>query len=167
MGFIRGIERDQMTLMPEVLDEYISVDNPVRFLDAFVDQLDLDGLGFGHASVADVGRPPYDPGDLLKLYLYGYLNRIRSSRRLERECGRNVELMWLLRRLRPDFKTIADFRKDNEIRLAGCVGSSHYCAAGWSCSAVNWWRLTGASSKRSIIVSAISPEASWSARWAR
>jgi transposase len=113
MGFIRGIERDQMTLMPEVLDEYISVENPVRFLDAFVDQLDLEGLGFGHASVADVGRPPYDPGDLLKLYLYGYLNRVRSSRRLERECGRNVELMWLLRRLRPDFKTIADFRKDN------------------------------------------------------
>lgn len=88
-------------------------ENPVRFLDVFVEKLDLTTLGFTHATPADTGRPPYDPGDLLRLYLYGYLNRIRSSRRLEREASRNVEVMWLLRKLRPDFKTIADFRQAN------------------------------------------------------
>jgi transposase len=119
MDFIEGAQRDQIALFPDALQDYIGGDNPVRFLDAYVAQLDLERLGFRHASVADVGRPPYDPGDLLRLYLYGYLNRIRSSRRLERECGRNVELLWLLRRLRPDFKTIADFRKDNREPLVG------------------------------------------------
>ena len=105
--------------MPDVLDEYVRPDNPVRFLDAFVAQLDLGALGFQRAVPAETGRPGYDPGDLLRLYLYGYLHRIRSSRRLEQETHRNVELMWLLRRLTPDFKTIADFRRDHPAALKG------------------------------------------------
>jgi transposase len=100
-------------MFPESLDEYVSDDNPVRFIDAFVDSLDLRALGFERAVPAETGRPPYNPGVLLKLYVYGYLNRIRSSRKLEREAQRNVELMWLLGKLTPDFKTIADFRRDN------------------------------------------------------
>jgi transposase len=112
MGYIRGESRDQMYLLPETIDDYIGEDNPVRFLDAFVERLDLEQLGFGRARAAGTGRPGYDPGDMLRLYLYGYLNRIRSSRRLENEAARNLELMWLLGQLRPDFKTIADFRKD-------------------------------------------------------
>lgn len=99
--------------MPEVLDDYIRPENPVRFIDAFVGQLDLSKAGFSNAQLNETGRPPYDPGDLLRLYLYGYLNRVRSSRGLEREAGRNLELIWLLRKLRPDFKTVADFRRDN------------------------------------------------------
>jgi len=113
MQHIEGSDRDQLTLFPEALDDYIAQDNPVRFLDAFVDALDLAALAFTHALLKDTGRPPYHPADLLKLYVYGYLNRLRSSRLLEREAGRNLELMWLLQRLTPDFKTIADFRKDN------------------------------------------------------
>ena len=89
-------------------------ENPVQFIDAFVDNLDLEGLGFKHTKLKSTGRPPYNPADLLKLYIYGYLNRIRSSRCLEKECKRNIELMWLLKKLAPDFKTIADFRKDNK-----------------------------------------------------
>ena len=88
-------------------------ENPVRFIDAFVGQLDLSKAGFTNAQLNETGRPPYDPGDLLRLYLYGYLNRVRSSRGLEREAARNLELIWLLRKLRPDFKTVADFRRDN------------------------------------------------------
>lgn len=113
MKYIEGADRQQSWLLPERLEDYVSVENPVRFLDAFVDSLDLTALGFQRAAPSGTGRPPYDPGDLLRLYLYGYLNRLRSSRRLEREAQRNVELLWLLRQLRPDFKTIADFRKDN------------------------------------------------------
>jgi transposase len=113
MGHIEGASRAQHLLFPEVLDDYIAEDNPARFIDAFVDSLDLGALGFRRTRPAATGRPAYDPGDLLKLYIYGYMNRIRSSRRLERETYRNVELLWLLRKLHPDFKTIADFRKDN------------------------------------------------------
>jgi transposase len=113
MRHITGIPRQQLVLFPESLDEYISADNPVRFIDAFVDSLDLAAAGFTHTTLAETGRPPYAPGDLLKLYIYGYLNRIRSSRKLEQECQRNVEVMWLLGKLAPDHKTIADFRKDN------------------------------------------------------
>lgn len=113
MRHIQGVSRDQITLFPESLDEYITDDNPVRFLDAFVNAMDLQNLGFKRAVPEETGRPPYDPADLLKLYLYGYLNRIRSSRQMEREANRNVEAMWLIRRLAPDFKTIADFRRDN------------------------------------------------------
>jgi len=119
MAYIAGPDRTQAVLLPEVLDDYVGADNPVRFLDAFVAQLDLATLGFQRAVPAETGRPGYDPGDLLRLYLYGYLHRIRSSRRLEQETHRNVELMWLLRRLTPDFKTIADFRRDHPKALKG------------------------------------------------
>src|SRR6186997_555052 len=111
--FIEGADRNQATLLPEYLDDYIAEDNPVRAVDAFVDELDLKQLGFAGADPAATGRPAYHPAVLLKLYIYGYLNRIPSSRRLEREAQRNVELMWLTQRLAPDFKTIADFRRDN------------------------------------------------------
>lgn len=113
MNHRSGIDRSQTLLFPESLEDYVSADNPVRFLDAFVASLDLFALGFARARCADTGRPPYDPAALLKLYLYGYLHRIRSSRALEAECLRNVEVIWLVRKLAPDFKTIADFRKDN------------------------------------------------------
>lgn len=113
MAYIAGADRTQAVLLPEVLDDFVGPDHPVRFLDAFVAQLDLRALGFQRAVPAETGRPGYDPGDLLRLYLYGYLHRIRSSRRLDQEAHRNVELMWLLRRLTPDFKTIADFRRDH------------------------------------------------------
>jgi len=108
-----GLDRSQTLLFPERLEDYIAAENPVRFLDAFVASLDLHTLGFAKARCADTGRPPYDPAVLLKLYLYGYLHRLRSSRMLEAECQRNVEVLWLLGKLAPDFKTIADFRKDN------------------------------------------------------
>jgi len=119
MAYIAGPDRSQAILLPDVLDDYVRPDNPVRFLDAFVAQLDLGALGFQRAVPAETGRPGYDPGDLLRLYLYGYLHRIRSSRRLEQETYRNVELLWLLRRLTPDFKTIADFRRDHPAALKG------------------------------------------------
>ena len=111
--FIEGENRQQVTLMPDVLDDYVGEDNPVRVVDLFVDELDLIKLGFEDAVPATTGRPGYHPSVLLKIYIYGYLNRIQSSRRLERETQRNVEMMWLTRRLTPDFKTIADFRHDN------------------------------------------------------
>ena len=108
-----GLDRSQTLLFPERLEDYIAAENPVRFLDAFVASLDLHALGFAKATCANTGRPPYDPADLLKLYLYGYLHRVRSSRMLEAECQRNVEVIWLTGKQTPDFKTIADFRKDN------------------------------------------------------
>ena len=111
--FIEGEDRGQGTLLPELLDDYVSEDNPVRVVDVFVEELNLAGLGFKGVQPAKTGRPAYHPAVLLKLYIYGYLNRIQSSRRLEREAQRNVELMWLTQRLAPDFKTIANFRKDN------------------------------------------------------
>jgi transposase len=111
--FIEGEDRSQVTLLPECLDDYIGLDNPVRVVDAFVEELQLQDLGFESAEPAVTGRPSYHPAVLLKIYIYGYLNRIQSSRRLERECQRNLELMWLTGRLAPDFKTIADFRRDS------------------------------------------------------
>ena len=114
-----GLDRSQTLLFPERLEDYIAPENPVRFLDAFVARLDLHTLGFAKAQCAETGRPPYDPAVLLKLYLYGYLHRIRTSRLLEAECHRNVEVIWLLGQLAPDFKTIADFRKDNLKPLQG------------------------------------------------
>jgi transposase len=111
--FVEGEDRSQSTLFPERLDDYIEEDNPVRVIDVFVDELDLGKLGFERVNPQATGRPGYHPATLLKLYVYGYLNRIQSSRRLERETHRNVELMWLTGRLMPDFKTIADFRKDD------------------------------------------------------
>jgi transposase len=111
--FIEGVDRGQGTLFPERLEDWIGEDNPVRVIDVFVDELDLGGLGFDRVQPEATGRPGYHPAMLLKLYIYGYLNRVQSSRRLEREAGRNVEVMWLTTRLAPDHKTIADFRKDN------------------------------------------------------
>jgi transposase len=111
--FVEGENRQQMILLPDCLDDYVVEDNPVRVIDVFIDELDLAALGFEGMLPATTGRPAYHPATLLKIYLYGYLNRIQSSRRLERETGRNIELMWLTGRLMPDFKTIADFRKDN------------------------------------------------------
>ena len=111
--FIEGEDRTQVTLLPPCLEDYVEAENPVRVVEVFVDGLDLGGLGFVGVDPAATGRPAYHPAVLLKLYIYGYLNRIQSSRRLEREAQRNVELMWLTGRLRPDFKTIANFRKDN------------------------------------------------------
>ena len=111
--FVEGKDRDQITLFPECLEDWIGEDNPVRVVDVFVDELELAELGFGGVDPEATGRPSYHPAVLLKLYIYGYLNRVQSSRRLEREAGRNVEVMWLTGRLAPDHKTIADFRKDN------------------------------------------------------
>ena len=117
--FVQGQSRTQTTLLPECLDDYVSEENPVRVIDAFVDQLDLGKLGFEGVDPAATGRPGYHPAALLKIYIYGYLNRVQSSRRLERETQRNVELMWLIERLSPDFKTIANFRKDNGQAIRG------------------------------------------------
>src|SRR6201989_898304 len=111
--FVEGLDRGQTPLFPASLDEYVTEDNPVRAVDVFVDTLDLDKLGFVGVQPLETGRPSYHPGIMLKLYIYGYLNRVPSSRRLERECQRNIELIWLTGQLAPDFKTIADFRKDN------------------------------------------------------
>lgn len=132
MGFVQGEGRTQGTLFPVTLEELIPDDHVCRVIDAFVGRLDMAGLGFERAEAAETGRPGYDPRDLLKLYLYGYLQQIRSSRRLESECGRNIELMWLLGRLAPDHKTIAEFRRMHRegvtaagaevVRLARSVG---------------------------------------------
>src|SRR5712672_4342857 len=111
--FVEGTDRGQSTLFPECLEDWIGEDNPVRAIDVFIDELDLAELGFDGVEPEATGRPSYHPSVLLKLYIYGYLNRVQSSRRLEREAGRNFEAMWLLGRLVPDHKTVADFRKDN------------------------------------------------------
>ena len=111
MSYRRGEGRTQVTLFPVTLDELVEQDAAVRVVDAWVESLDLHSAGFKNSTTAATGRPPYDPGDLLKLYLYGYMNGVRSSRRLERECYRNTEVMWMLGRLAPDHKTIAEFRR--------------------------------------------------------
>ena len=111
--FVVGVDREQATLLPECLEDWVDENNPVRAVDVFVDALDLSDLGFGGVQARATGRPAYHPSTLLKLYIYGYLNRVQSSRRLEREAGRNLEVMWLTGRLAPDHKTIADFRRDN------------------------------------------------------
>jgi transposase len=110
--FIEGADRTQVSLLPACVDDYVSEDNPVRVVEAFVDQLDLREMGFESVAPEATGRPAYHPSVLLKIYIYGYLNRVQSSRRLEHETQRNIELMWLTGRLMPDFKTIANFRKD-------------------------------------------------------
>jgi transposase len=119
MAYLAGEDRHQATLLPPVLDDYVDDQSSVRVVDAFVDGLGFTTLGFGRAAPASTGRPGYDPRDLLKLYVYGYLNEVRSSRRLERECKRNIEVMWLVRRLTPDHKTVADFRRDNGPAIVG------------------------------------------------
>jgi len=126
--YIEGEDRRQRALLPEYLDDYVSEENPVRVVDVFVDELDLAALGFERVQAASTGRPGYHAGSMLKLYLYGYLNQVQSSRRLEREARRNTELMWLLGKLAPDFKTIADFRRDNgEALRASCAAFVAIC----------------------------------------
>src|SRR5258706_14642347 len=128
MAHVTGQSRYQSTLFPEVLDEVVSIDDPVRVIDAFVEGLDLEDLGFSKAVAEEMGRPPYAPGDLLKLYIYGYLHRVRASRRLEAETRRNVQVMWLINRLTPSFKTIADFRKDHAEAIVGvCRAFIRFC----------------------------------------
>lgn len=124
----QGESRHQSTLFPETLDEYVSDDNPVRVIDAFIDMLDMDSLGFSHASTKATGRKPYSPADLLKLYIYGYLNQVRSTRRLEKECHRNIEVLWLMKRLAPDFKTISNFRQQNSKAISeACRAFIRFC----------------------------------------
>ena len=119
MAYISGENRHQASLLPPVIEEYVDASAPVRVIDAFIDGLNFSALGFERAIPSSTGRPGYDPRDLLKLYVYGYLNEVRSSRRLERECKRNLEVMWLVRGLAPDHKTIADFRRDNGPAIIG------------------------------------------------
>src|ERR1700681_1450227 len=128
MAHVTGQSRYQSTLFPEVLDEVVSDEDPVRVIDAFVDTLDLTALGFSKVEAEGMGRPPYAPGDILKLYVYGYLHRLRASRRLEAETRRNVQVMWLINRLTPAFKTIADFRKDHAKAIVGvCRAFIRFC----------------------------------------
>ena len=117
MDYIKKADRNQLNFLPECIDDYIDENNPVRLIDAFIDGLEMGALGFRKSHPNETGRPAYDPRDLLKLYIYGYMNRIRSSRKLMKECRRNIELFYLLGRLAPDFRTIADFRKDNATAL--------------------------------------------------
>jgi len=110
---MNGVDRDQVILLPDKLDDYVDENNPVRFIEAFVESLDLKTLGFRHSEPNETGRPPYAASDMLKLYIWGYLNQVRSSRKLERECHRNLEVIWIMKKLTPDFKAISNFRKDN------------------------------------------------------
>ena len=158
MGYKAGVDREQQILFPETLDEYVASDNPVRFIDAFVAKLDMAELGFERAVPAVEGSPGYDPRDLLKLFIYGYLNKTRSSRRLERETHRNLEVIWLLRRLRPDHKTVAEFRRKHPkalkqvarefvllCRKLDLFGAQLVFVDGAKFRAVNGWLVTSAS----------------------
>ena len=146
--YIDGQERTQSVLFPERLDDWIDEDNPVRAVDVFVDELDLVQLGFERAQPAETGRPAYHPATLLKIYIYGYLNRVQSSRRLEREAQRNIELMWLTGRLMPDFKTIADFRKDNGEAIRAVCREFVLLCRGLGLFRRRWLPSTAASSRR-------------------
>lgn len=128
MRHIQGESRQQSSLLPDNLDDYVPEDHPVRVIDAFIDSLDVVALGFSLATTKDTGRKPYNPADMLKLYVYGYLNQVRSSRRLEKECHRNLEVLWLMKRLAPDFKTIANFRKQNSQAIGkACQAFIQFC----------------------------------------
>src|SRR5215470_2015894 len=156
MAHVSGQSRYQATLFPELLDEVIAADNEVRVIDAFVVSLDMVGLGFSKVEAAATGRPPYDPCDLLKLYVWGYLNRVRSSRRLEREAGRNVELFWLISRLAPDFKTIADFRRDHpRAIIAVCRAFTRFCREqslfGAELLAIDGTKIAAVASRKQVI----------------
>ena len=131
MRYGTGHDREQVLIFPEAIDDYVSKDNQVRFIDAFVDELDMYKLEFTHSQTCLTGRKPYDPRDILKLYIYGYLNQIRSSRKLEKETHRNIEVIWLLKKLQPDFKTIADFRKDNSRALKKVFRQFVMLCKGW------------------------------------
>lgn len=156
MGHISGQSRYQTTLFPEVLDEVVGRDDPVRVIDAFVDTLDLAELGFSKVAAEEMGRPPYAPGDLLKLYIYGYLHRIRASRRLEAEAHRNVQVMWLLNRLTPAFKTIADFRKDHaEAIVKVCRAFIRFCREqslfGAELLAIDGTKIAAVASRKQVV----------------
>jgi transposase len=125
MAHLSGTDRLQLLLLPKAVDDYVGPDNPVRFIEAFVDGLDLAAAGFERVAAKDTGRPGFDPADMLKLYIYGYLNRVRSSRRLEAEAHRNIEVIWLLRHLKPDCRTIAAFRRVNSSAFRKVVERSY------------------------------------------
>jgi transposase len=156
MTHVFGESRYQATLFPQVLDEVVAADGQVRVIDAFVAGLDLAELGFTKVAAEATGRPPYAPGDLLKLYLYGYLNQMRSSRRLEREAGRNVEVLWLINRLKPSFKTIADFRKDHATAIVGvCRAFIRFCREqalfGAELLAIDGTKIAAVASRKKVI----------------
>lgn len=156
MGYVKGDPAGQSSLFPPSLDELVPDDHLVRVIAAFVDGIDLGTMGFERAAEPVMGRPAYDPADMLKLYLYGYLNRVRSSRRLERECQRNVELMWLLGRLAPDFKTIAEFRRRNAAAFGNvCRGFVRFCAReqllGGHLVAIDGSKFKAVSGKRRLV----------------
>jgi transposase len=156
MGHVEGDCRYQMTFLAPSLDELVGADHPVRVIDAFVDGLDLAGLGFSKVAAEATGRPPYRPGDLLKLYVYGYLNQVRSSRRLQREAVRNLEVLWLIKRVSPSFKTIADFRKDHPQAIVGvCRALVRFCRAqslyGGEVLAIDGTKIEAVASRKQVI----------------
>lgn len=159
MGHVTGESRYQATLFPEVLDDVVGRDDPVRVIDAFVDSLELAELGFSRVAAEEMGRPPYAPGDLLKLYIYGYLHRIRASRRLEAETRRNVQVMWLIKRLTPGFKTIADFRKDHARAIVEvCRAFIQFCREqslfGAELLAIDGTKIAAVASRKQVITPA-------------
>ena len=163
MRYIEGQSRDQVLIFPEVIDDYVSKENQVRVIDTFIDLLDMYKLGFTHSITSETGRKPYNPKDLLKLYIYGYLNQVRSSRKLERETHRNLEVIWLLKKLQPDFKTIADFRKDNEKAIRGaCRAFIQFCRQADLLTgrlvAIDGSKFKAAASKDSVTMRAQLPE---------
>ena len=156
MAHMTGQSRDQLALIPTTLNQAIGVDHPVRVIDAFVDKLDLAGMGFSKVQAEVMGRPPYAPGDLLKLYIYGYVNRVRSSRGLEREAKRNMEVMWLIHGLTPAFKTIADFRKDHPRAIVEVCRSfiqfcRTLCLVGGELIAIDGTKIEAVASRRQVI----------------
>lgn len=163
MGHVSGRSRYQATLFPEVADDLVPADHPVRVIDAFIDGLDLAALGFSKVEAAATGRPAYAPGDLLKLYVYGYLNRVRSSRKLESETRRNVEVMWLIDRVSPSYKTIADFRKDHAAAIvAVCRSFIGFCGSqaliGGELAAIDGTKLQAVASRKKVITPQILAE---------
>src|ERR1700731_500108 len=159
MAHVTGQSRYQSILFPEVLDEVVSRDDPVRVIDAFVETLDLAALGFSRVAAEEMGRPPYAPGDLLKLYIYGYLHRVRASRRLEAETQRNVQVMWLINRLTPAFKTIADSRKDHAGAIVGaCRAFIRFCREqslfGAELLAIDGTKIAAVASRKRVITPA-------------
>src|SRR5271163_1870984 len=158
MAHVTGQSRDQLALIPTSLNEAVSPDHPVRVIDGFVESLDLAGMGFSRVVAKEMERPCYAPGDLLKLYIYGYVNRVRSSRALERETGRNVEVMWLVQGLTPAFKTIADFRKDHpEAIVEVCRNFIQFCRelslVGGTLVAIDGTKIEAVASRKQVITS--------------
>src|SRR2546426_6677061 len=156
MAHVTGQSRDQLALFPQTLNDALSADHPVRVIDAFVDTLDLAALGFSKVEAEEMGRPPYAPADLLKLYVYGYVNRVRSSRGLEREARRNVEVMWLVHGLTPAFKTIADFRKDHPQAIVEvCRNFIRFCRelslVGGELIAIDGSKMEAVASRKQVI----------------